>query len=176
VIVIASMMVMIVMAVARVITLGGRVGAAFRIERGFDRRDPGAEIDQEHFDRWTAPHAQPIRKDLDRHVTVAEIPREAREAVEVLGARLQQRFGFGHHLHQAAVAEDQRIAHAQRNGRGEVELDGRPLHADKPATLHAPTFESEDDGIDDLFVIDDCASKNTGDARHERDAIATGIS
>src|SRR5262245_14160450 len=73
--VVAVTMVMVMVLVAA----RSGVGAAFRIERRLDRREPCAERAKHRLERGVAPQAQAIGQDLHRHVPIAEMPGEPRQ-------------------------------------------------------------------------------------------------
>jgi len=163
VMVVAVMMVMIV-PVAVVMTSVGRrkVGAAFGIERRLDGGHFCAEPREQRLDRGVAPHTQPVREQLNRHMPVAEMPGEPRERGQVLRARLDERLRLGDHLDQGAVVEQQQIAHAQRDLFDEVESKARPLHAGRAAVRRPALLGREDHCIDDVFVV----ARSGGDDFH----------
>jgi hypothetical protein len=124
------------MSVAMMVVRGCGISAALGIERRFDRRQARAETDEQRFDRGIAPQPQPVRQDLHRHMAVAEMPGELGEVHEVAAAHLDQGLGLDHHLDEAAVFEFERVAHAQRDGRRQIEHALRPVRADQLAVLH----------------------------------------
>jgi hypothetical protein len=128
------------------------VGAAYGVERRLDRHDLGAETCEERLDRRIAPHAQTVGEELDRNVTVAEMPREARERGEVLGASLDQRLRLGDDFDEIAVVELEQIAGAQRDRLGEIEREVCSLHASHAAARRPALFGREDQRIDDAAI------------------------
>src|SRR5208282_4951533 len=61
----------------RVRRLGLDVGAAFRVERGLDRHDAGAQSFCHVLDHRVAADAQSLRGEFGRQVPVAEVPGDA---------------------------------------------------------------------------------------------------
>ena len=151
------------------------VRAAFRIERRLDGDDPGAETPKQRRDRRIAPHAQPIGEELDRHVTVAEVPGEPCQCREILSAHLDQRFRLGDHLDQVAVVEHEQVAHAQPVGFAEIELAARSLDPGHRAARGAAPVQVENDRVDDTALAGS-GGNHFGNTTHGRPTInAAGL-
>ena len=67
--------------------LGLHIGAALRIERRLERDDLGAEALGHRLDDGIAADAQRLRQYFGRQMTVAQVPRDARQR-QRLGARI----------------------------------------------------------------------------------------
>ena len=128
---------------------GHGIGAAFRFERRFDRGDLRTGCLQQRFNITFAAHAQAIGQQLDRHMAVAEMPRETGQRRGIGGARLEQRFGFRHHFDEAAVIEQQNVVVAQPHRLGEVELDAGAFYAEEETALRLALRERKNERVDD---------------------------
>jgi hypothetical protein len=117
---------MVVMIVA--VAVGGRfglhIGAAFGIERRFERDHARAEAPGHLLDDRVAPDAQRLRHELDGQVSVAEVPGDAHEPERVSGADLRERLGGCKHFDDAAVLEFEPVAAAQHRGFRKIEQEG----------------------------------------------------
>ena len=80
---------------------------------------------------------------------VAEVPGQPRERGKIGRARLDQWFGFRHHLDQAAVIQHQRVVGAQPHRVGKVKLDAGPLDAKHEAFLCLPLCEWKNERVED---------------------------
>lgn len=124
------------------------IGAAFRVERGLDGRDRGAEPFQHGLDDMVAADAQLLAEEFGREVAVAEMPGDPHEMGGVAGCDLGQRLRRRLDGDDAPVLEQQPVAVAQRDRVRKVEQEGRAAlrrHRDTPAMAGV---EIEDDGID----------------------------
>jgi hypothetical protein len=139
VVVAVPMIVMMAMIVAVRIpgaVLGLRVGAAFGIERRFERDHAGAETLGHRLDDGIAANAQRFPRYFGREVTVAEMPGDASERERVSGPDLRQRFGRGDHLDHTSVLEPQPVAAAQHRRLDKIEQEFEPAdggHGDASA-------------------------------------------
>jgi len=164
----------VVVAVALVIGVavsahrGGQIGATLRIECGLDGDESRPERGEQCLDRRIAPQPQPVRQDLNRHVTVAEMPRQSRKRFETSGPRLDQGLGLGDHLDEAAALEHQEVSHAQRHWRGQIELVVGAADAHHKTALRPARLEGQDSRVDDAAAIGKFGGKDTGDAGHGR--------
>ena len=124
------------------------IGAAFRVERGFDGRHGGAEPFQHRLDDMVAADAQLLAEKFGWQVAVAEMPGDPHEMGGVAGRDLGQRLRRRLDGDDVAVLEQQPVAMAQRHRVRQVEQEGRAAlgrHRDAPAMAR---IEIEDDGID----------------------------
>jgi len=153
VVVVMTMVVMVIMPVVMMLVSCRQIGTAFGIERRLDEDRLGAEAREQRFDRGIAPHAQTVGKELHRHVAVAEVPGEASERREVLGACLDQRLGLGDHFDQVAVVEHEQIAGTQGNRRGKIEREARPLRPHQAAARRPALLGGEDHRVDDSSAV-----------------------
>src|SRR5271165_5030178 len=105
--VIMPMMSMIMMVMLVIVggLLGLHIGAAFGIERRFERDDARAEAFRHLLDDRVAADAQRLRHELDGQVAVAEMPGDAHEPQRVGGADFRERLRRGDHFDDAAVLE-----------------------------------------------------------------------
>ena len=58
---------------------GDRIGADFRVEGGFERGQPPAEAGHHLGDDMIGADAQPLARDLQWQMPVAEMPRDAQQ-------------------------------------------------------------------------------------------------
>src|SRR6202167_4592688 len=110
------MVVIVGMAVSVFVTLSMMmiVGAAFGIKRRFDRRQPRAEPAQHIFDDVIAPDAQPLADDLHVEVTIADMPGQPRQVVNVRSGDFNERLGPSHDAGDRGVLAHQTVTLAQR--------------------------------------------------------------
>jgi hypothetical protein len=108
---------------------GLRIGAAFGIERRFERDHAGAETFGHGLDDGIAANAQRFPRYFGRQVTVAEMPGDASERERVGGPDLRQRFGRGDHLDHTSVLEPQPVAAAQHRRLDKIEQEFEPADA-----------------------------------------------
>jgi hypothetical protein len=109
--------------------LGLRIGAAFGIERRFERDHAGAETLGHRLDNGIAANSQRFPRYFGRQVTVAEMPGDASERERVGGPDLRQRFGRGDHLDHTSVLEPQPVAAAQHRRLDKIEQEFEPADA-----------------------------------------------
>ncbi len=112
--VVMAVTVVVIMAMIVSMIMLMRASGCIGLERRLDRGDPCAALLEQRLERRVAPHAQPIGKELRRHVAVAERPGEARERGRIGQTRLDQRLGRGNDLDDAAVVEHQRVVGRKR--------------------------------------------------------------
>jgi hypothetical protein len=132
------MVIMIMTVVVRVrgAVLGLRIGAAFRIERRFERDHAGAKTLGHRLDDGIAADAQRLWLYFSRQMPVAEVPGDASQDQRVGGPDFHQRFGLGDHLDHAPVLEPQPVAAAQHRRFRKIEQEFEPAdagHGDTPA-------------------------------------------
>jgi hypothetical protein len=133
---------MVTMAMRRMIVRGGvmrlnrrmrvsiaGIGAAFRIERGFDLDHPRAEPFHHILNDVVATDSQSARRDLRRQVAITEMPADANEMLRIGATDFQQWLCCCHDLDQTAVLEHQRIAAAQRGCLFQIEQELEPACA-----------------------------------------------
>lgn len=123
------------------------IGAALGIERRLDLEHAGAKTLHHRLDDMVAADAQPLRHDLGRQMTVAEMPGDPDQMMRIAAADFEQRLRRGDHLDQAAVLQHQRIAAAQGDGIFKIEQEfepARPRHRHPPPV---PVVEIEHDGV-----------------------------
>ena len=111
--VMAVVVVMTAVAVIMIVRgMGGRIGAAFGIERRLDLDHARTESLHHFLDDVIAPDAQAAGHDLGRQMAIAEVPGDPYQMAGIGAPDLEQRLGRGHHLDQPAVFQHQRIAAA----------------------------------------------------------------
>ena len=140
-------MIVACMAVRFVPVIIAGIGAAFRIERGFDLDHPRPQPLHHAFDDVIATNSQGSPRDLRRKVAVTKMPGDANQMLGVVAANFKQRLRRRHDLDQPAVLQHQRIASAQRHGMFEVEQE---FESTRPHHRHPPPVaivEIEHDGI-----------------------------
>src|SRR4029077_4753455 len=104
-IVVVIMVMVMVMIVAVLVggvpggAFGLHIGAAFGIERRFERDHARAETLRHRLDDGIAPDAQRLWRYFGRQMPVAEMPGDAGQRQGIGGPDLRQRFGFGDHFH-----------------------------------------------------------------------------
>jgi hypothetical protein len=136
-----SMMMSVVMIVAVVVgfraaAVGLHIGAAFGIERRFQRDHPGAETLGHRLDDGIAADAQGLRRQFGRQMAIAEVPGDAGQRQGVRGPDLRQRFGLGDDFHDAPVLEPQTVAAPQHRRFRKIKQEFEPAdagHGDAPA-------------------------------------------
>ena len=116
--------------------LGFHIGAAFGIERRLERDHAGAKPRDHRLDHGIAADTERLWQYFGWQMAVAEVPGDAGHRQWVCRSDLRQRFGLGHHFHQASVLEPQTVAAAQHCRLREVEQEFEPAdagHDDAPA-------------------------------------------
>jgi hypothetical protein len=117
----------------RPVALGVRAGLG--LERRLGPHDASAQARDHGLEDVVAADADPIRENLGRDVTVAEVPRDAAAQVEV-AEDLRDRLGARDDPNDAAGFEREPVALAKRDRLGEVEQKHETLrapHGDAPA-------------------------------------------
>jgi hypothetical protein len=129
VVMLAVMVIMIVSMIMRMAMRRAGIGAPFRIERPFDRDDLRAEAARHVLDHVIAPDPERAPRQLDRQMTIAEMPGDPRQRDRVLAADLGERLRRRHHFDEAAVVEREAVAGAEHHGLRQVEQKGEALDA-----------------------------------------------
>lgn len=143
----AARMIMMVMIV---LMRGLKIGAAFGVERGFDRADFAAQALHHVLDDVIMADAELSARDLHRQVAIAEVPRQTQRVLGVL------RFDFGEALRRtddldnAAVFQRDSIPGAQGHGFQQVEQEAQAPHALHGDAAAMAIIEFEHDGIGGL--------------------------
>lgn len=143
-----------------------RISAAFGIEWRFDRRDAGAEAGKQRFERRIGFEPQAIRHDLDRHVAVAEMPRDPREMRKIAPAHFEERLGLDHDFDRVAVFEHEHVAHAKRDGFGQIEHVTLTAHTRDLAPLHAALVRLDDHAVARRRAVAMRSGDDANDTRH----------
>jgi hypothetical protein len=146
IVVVGVLMIVVVMVMPVAMRRAG-ISAAFRIERTFDGDDLRAEAARHILDHVIAPDPQGASRQLDRQVTIAEMPGDPRERHRVLAADLGERLRGRHHFDNAAVFERQAVACAQHQSVGQIEQKGEALDAGHRHPAAMTVIVIEHDGI-----------------------------
>jgi hypothetical protein len=166
-VIVPMIVIMMIVAVTMImIARCGVIGAALRLERRVDGHNLGAEAVQQRLDRGIRLQPEPALQNLHRHMAVAEVPGEPGERRQIGSARLDQRLGLGHDLHQTAVIEHQCVVGAQPHQLGEVELDASAFDAEQKALLRLTLGMRQDERVDGGCIPPLGGTKNAGGARH----------
>jgi hypothetical protein len=128
-------MIVACMAVRFVPVIIAGIGAAFRIERGFDLDHPRPQPLHHAFDDVIAANSQGAPCDLRRQVAVTKMPGDANQMLRIVAANFKQRLRRRHDLDQPAILQHQRIASAQRHGMFEIQQELEPA---RPRHRHPP--------------------------------------
>lgn len=168
-----GMMLMTVMFVAMVVIVARRhlIGAAFRLERRFQRRHPGAERLEQFLGRRLAQRADAIRQQLHGDMAVAEMPGDTRQRGDVGGPRLEQRFRFGDDLDMAAVVERDDVVMTQPA----LEREGErlPLHGGDAERAAGALAVIEQHAVGRCQTAGIVSGNDVGRARHGRMTFVT---
>ena len=159
-VIVMRMIMMIVMAMAVTVVavlvtglaMAAEIGAAFRIEWGLDLDDPRAEPFDHVLDHMIAPDAQVPAGELNRQMTVAEMPGDSDQEMRVVAANLEQGFGGGDDLDQPAVLEHQRVAAPQHYNLRQVEQELKSARARHHHPAAVPIVEFEHDAVSGGFA------------------------
>ena len=89
------------------------VSASFRFEGGLDRTKLGTQSLQRGLKTMISPNAQRRPGDFNRHVAIADRPRQPCQNLRVSGTNLDEHFGRSHHFNQPAIRQFKRIAATQ---------------------------------------------------------------
>jgi hypothetical protein len=127
----------VMMMVATAMGVAVFIGAAFGIERRFERLKPRAEPAQHIFDHVIAADAQPLADNLDVDVTIADVPSEAGQIVGVRGGDFDKRLGPADDPDDRAVLEHEAVAVPERDGLRKIEQE---FCATLAAQHHAPAM------------------------------------
>jgi hypothetical protein len=151
VVIMVMVMVMMMMMIVTMMVVSCRngVGAAFGLERCFDRHQLCAQRFEQRFDGRVPLDPKPPLQHFHRHVPVPEMPGQPGERGKVGGARLDQRLGLGHHLDRVAVVKQQRIISAQPDRLGEVKLDAGAFDAEHKPLVRLTLRVRQDQRVDD---------------------------
>jgi hypothetical protein len=149
VIMVMVMMMMIVTVMMMVVSCRNGIGAAFGLERCFDRHQLCAQPFEQRFDGRVPLDPKPSLQHFHRYVPVPEMPGQPGERGKVGGARLDQRLGLGHHLDGGAVVKQQRIISAQPDRLGEVKLDAGAFDAEHKPLVRLALRVRQDQRVED---------------------------
>lgn len=123
VIVLLRMAVIMMIVAVVVMAAMGVIGAAHRLESGFNRRDRGAKPFQHGTDDVIALDEDTLLVDLGRQMAIAEVPGEFGKMQAVAPGNLEQLFLGGNDLDQIAVLQPQLVAIRKQHGFLEVQHD-----------------------------------------------------
>ena len=123
------------------------VGAAFRIERGDERRHPAAEPGHQILDHVIAANAQGAGQKLGRQVAIAEMPGDAQQVVGRLRLDVDEILAGGEDRDDAAVRKQERVAVMQLHRARQVEQHLRAAGAVQHGAAAVPVFPVEHDAV-----------------------------
>jgi hypothetical protein len=116
---------------------GGDIGAAFGIERRFDRDDAGAEAARHILDDVIAPDAQAFLQQFGRQMAIAEMPGDPHQGGGVGAANFSQGLGRSDDFDDPPVLQRQAIAGPQHHRLRQIEQEGQTPN---PGHRHAPAI------------------------------------
>jgi hypothetical protein len=99
------------------------IGAAFGLERSFNRHQLRAEGREHVLQYVVAPHPQPVACNLEVCVAVAEVPGESCQGCRIGRRDLYQWLGLGDDEDDGAVVEYESVAVAQPSDLREVQQE-----------------------------------------------------
>lgn len=143
-----------------------RISATLRIERRFDACDLRSQLHHQFFQHVVAANADTIRENLCRHMTVAEMPGDAREMMRVARGDFGNRLARRDHAHDAAVFELQAVAVMQHRGFGEIEQEYGVLRAAHGDTAAVTAIMRQFDGVGFACAIPMTGRQQFGGADH----------
>jgi len=123
------------------------IGAAFRIERRLDLDHAGAKALHHFLDYVVAADPQMLSRDLDREMSVTEMPGEPHHLAGVDAAKFDQRLGGGDHFDKTAIFEHQRIAAAQCDRLRQIEQELEAAGAGHGHATAMTVVELQHDGV-----------------------------
>ena len=133
--VIVAMFVMI-MIVVRMLRLGmlmlsvrAGVSAGLGFKRSFNVNDLCAKPAQHVLDHAIPTNAKLGAVDLDRQMTIAEVPGQPHDVMRIATTNLAELLRRGNDLNQSAIIEQKPIAMTQRHGVREIEQKRHSAHA-----------------------------------------------
>jgi hypothetical protein len=104
------------------------IGTRFGVERRLDSRDRCSEVCDHLLQYMIAADADSIGKNLRGHMTIADVPSDAREKMRIAGD-LGDRFRGGNDAYDTPAIEHESVAVAQVRCVGEVEQEVEPALA-----------------------------------------------
>ena len=113
---------MVIVVAMMMMPAAGRVGTRFGVEWRVDIVDVTAQTDHHFSDYMVRADPDTVAKELDRKVTVTEMPGDADQFAIVMRVDFQQRLGFCPDPDNA-VFDGQAVAVAEANGLREVKQD-----------------------------------------------------
>ena len=140
-------MIIVIMMVMAMNRRRGDIGAAFRVERRFDRDNRGAESPRHVLDDMIAPDAQALGQQFGRQMAVAEMPGDAHQRGQVGAADLGERLGRGDNLDDAAILQRETVAGAQHHRFGQIEQESEAAHASHRDATAIAFVVVEDDRV-----------------------------
>ena len=94
------------------------------------------------------------------------MPGEPSERRQVGGAHLDQGLRLGHHFHQPAVVQHQRVIGAKPDQFREIELDAGALRPEQKSLLRLALRVRQDERVGDRRLFPLGSMKNAGGAWH----------
>lgn len=147
-------MAVIMMAVVMAMHIIMMMGAAFGLERPFDRRDPRPEFLQHFGNAGSLADAQPFRADLGFEMAIAQMPDQMHQVQGIAPLHFQQGLGLGHDLDQPAILQPIGIAMGERPRLRQIKLDVEAAHGVHHAALLPPLLEAQHDAVGDGLGLD----------------------
>lgn len=162
--------VIVVMVIVVMVMMGVRrnrlVSTTLGLERRVDDGDLGAQAGKQRLNGRIACQSQPALQDLDRHVTVAQVPSYTGKSRQVGGTHFDQRLRLGNDLDQMAVVKHQSVVGAHPRRLSEIDLNARAFDAKQEALLHLALCIGKDQRVDDVTVFAVGSRLNASRARH----------
>jgi hypothetical protein len=147
-------------------TLG--VGALLGREGRLQNRNRGAEPLEHRDDHVIVADAQTARKDLDRQMTIAEMPGETRERRRRLRNHVADLFVRGHDLDDVARFQDEAIARAEDARLRQVEQESVPVISRQSDATPVPVIEIEGGEADPALAGPGAVGHGFDDAAHDQ--------
>ena len=95
-------------------------GVEYRFHLGYLRAQPFQHL----ADHVIAADQQPVRLDLCRQVTIADLPGQREEVATIPAAHFMKALGLRTHLDYGAIGKEQSVAVTQEAGFGKIEQKG----------------------------------------------------
>ena len=147
-------------------TLG--VGALLGREGRLQNRDGGTEPLEHRDDDMILADAQTARKDLDRQMTIAEMPGETRERRRRLRNHVADLFVRRSHLDDVARLQDEAITRAKHAGLRQIEQERDPVIGRQRDAPPVPVIEIEGGETDPARAGPGALGNGFDDAAHDQ--------
>lgn len=147
-------------------TLG--VGALLGREGRLQNRDGGTESLEHRDDDMILADAQTARKDLDRQMTIAEMPGETRERRRRLRNHVADLFVRRSHLDDVARLQDEAITRAKHAGLRQIEQERDPIIGRQRDAPPVTVIEIEGGETDPALAGPGALGNGFDDAAHDQ--------